>query len=141
MSKILGIDYGEKRVGLAISDEEGKWAFVYKTLEYGEKIISDIKVICQTEGVRKIVLGLPLNQEGKQGVAAAKVNNFAQMIRRDIGAEVLMEDERFSTTMASAMLRDGGRNSKQSRAIIDQRSAQIILQTYLDRVHATIPEP
>lgn len=136
MAKLLGIDYGEKRIGLALSDEGGRYAFNYSTLENkGDMVTQALQSICQREGVETIILGLPLNQEGGIGVAAERVKRFALKLKQRLGRRVIFEDERFSTALAASLLRQGGKSVREARGVIDQSSAQIILQAYLDRHH------
>lgn len=133
MAKALGLDYGQKRVGVSLSDETKKYAFVYKTLPNDDRLISGLVSICHSEKVDEIIIGLPLDQNGAIGPAAQKVKEFAEVLSSAVKIKIIYEDERFSTTMAAAMLKEAGKNAKQSRQSVDQSAAQIILQTYLDR--------
>lgn len=135
MSKILGIDYGEKRVGLAISDEEKKYSFSYLTLDGGNKneLLAQLSEICQSEKIDRVVIGLPLNQDGGSGPAAEKVKGFGQAISHRLNIPINFEDERYSSVMAGQLFRESGRKTKQTKNLIDQKSAQIILQSYLDK--------
>jgi len=134
MSKIIGIDYGEKRIGLAISDEAGKYAFPYATFENDkEGVLAPIRELCAKEQVTAIVIGLPLNQDGQPGPAAKKVQDFAEQLQENLHVEIFFEDERFSTTLASSLLRAAGKNTKEIRSRVDRDSARIILQTFLDK--------
>lgn len=136
MSKVLGIDYGEKRIGLALSDVDAKYAFNYQTLENnGTDSITALRDICQKESISTIVIGLPLNQKGEDGPSAVKVREFAKALEQETQATVVFEDERFSSVLAAVLLRQAGKKAHQTRAVIDQHSAHIILQTYLDRHH------
>ena len=137
MPKVLGIDYGEKRIGLAISDEDKKFSFIRPFLnrQPETELLSKLKLLCQTERVDKIILGLPLDQAGQIGAAAAIVKEFGDILKKHLGVPLEYEDERFSTVMADEQYRQGGLSSKESRRNIDSRSAQLILQTYLDKSH------
>ena len=138
MKKILGVDYGEKRIGLAISSDEGNHAFTYRTLEMGNKLNSfkELSAICAKEDVNTIVVGLPLNQNGIAGKEARIVQEFAKELEKYLKIPVKLEDERFSSAMASRLYREAGKKTKETRATIDQKSAQLILQTYLDKNNA-----
>ncbi|MFA5051598.1 MAG: Holliday junction resolvase RuvX [Patescibacteria group bacterium] len=137
MGKILGIDYGEKRIGLAISSADQRFVFPHSTLnnDAPSDRIGEIKNICIEEDVEKIVVGLPLDQEGKMGIAAAKVTRWAEELASASGRDVVFEDERYSTVMAGKFQRQGGRSVKEARTSIDQTAAAVILETYIDRHH------
>ena len=135
MPKILGIDYGEKRIGLAISDEEKKYAFSRSALinDQAKDVVAAISEFCSKEQVIAIVVGLPLNQHGQPGPAARKVQDFAKLLGDNLKVEIFFEDERFSTTLATSLLKAAGKNTKKIRPLVDQDSARIILQTFLDK--------
>lgn len=140
MSKILGMDYGERRIGLALSSEDGQYAFSYQTLENTGKLdlFSELASICRKEDIKVIVIGLPLNQEGTVGKEAMKVQQFSHELKKYLEIPVEFEDERFSSAMASQLFRESGRTVKETKGTIDQKSAQLILQTYLDRKNARL---
>ena len=135
MARVLGIDYGEKKVGLALSDEEEKYAFSYRTLINLQRsdLLQNLASICQAEKVEKIIVGLPLNQEGKIGKEADRVQQFGRELEDYVKLPVDFEDERFSSAMAGQLFKEAGKKTKETKDIIDQQSAQIILQTYLDK--------
>lgn len=134
MQRVLGIDLGEARIGLAISDELGMLAHPLQTVvvKEGDPLEKIAKVI-QEQGVHLIVLGMPRNMNGTYGPAAEKAKAFAQQLQERFPAcQLRFWDERMSTAAAQKSLHAAGRNTKQSRAVIDQVAAQIILQGYLD---------
>ncbi|MBU0597957.1 Holliday junction resolvase RuvX [Patescibacteria group bacterium] len=137
MPKIIGIDYGEKRVGLALSSEDMKYSFDYKTIIYENKhqLFHDLKIICQDEGVGRLVIGLPLDQDGQLGKKAQEVKEFSQGVSEFLKLPFEFEDERFSTALVKQLNREAGKSEKRGKKEIDQQSAKIILQTYLDRKH------
>ena len=134
MTRVLGIDLGDARIGLAISDELGMLAHPLETIRLKE--IKDphdhIARIIVRDGVTAVILGLPRNMDGTYGPAAAKARAFADVLRTRINCPVHFWDERLTTVAAQRALHDAGRNTKQSRAVIDQVAAQLILQGYLD---------
>lgn len=138
MSKILGIDYGENKVGIALSDEDKKYAFPrQRFLNQSEsELLQNLASLCKEEDITKIIIGLPLNQEGKIGQQAAKIKQFGEALADYIKIPIAYEDERFSTAMAGQMFRQAGKKTKNTKSIIDQQAAQIILQTYLDKQNA-----
>ena len=134
MTRILGIDHGEARIGLAISDELGMLAHPLETIAM--KTVADpvahIAAIVARDKIGGIVLGLPRNMDGTYGPAAEKVRAFAEKLRAACGCTVKLWDERLTTVAAQRSLREAGRNAKNSRAVIDQVAAQLILQGWLD---------
>lgn len=134
MQRVLGIDLGEARIGLAISDELGMLAHPLQTVMVKEgDPLGQIAKAIQEQQVHLIVLGMPRNMNGTYGPAAEKAKAFAEQLKaRFPGCQLRFWDERMTTTAAQKSLHAAGRNTKQSRAIIDQVAAQIILQGYLD---------
>lgn len=134
MTRILGIDVGEARIGLAISDELGMLAHPLETVNAREA--DHIKRIADIVGQNKVslvVIGLPRNMNGTYGPAAEKVKAFAAKLQESTGGcQVKFWDERLTTVAAQKALHEGGKNVKQSRSVIDQVAAQLILQGYLD---------
>jgi putative Holliday junction resolvase len=134
MLRALGIDHGEARLGLALSDELGMLAHPLETLALKDVAdpVARIADIVVREKVGTIVLGLPRNMDGSYGPAAEKVRAFAEKLRAACACEVKLWDERLTTVAAQRSLHEAGRNVKQSRAVIDQVAAQLILQGWLD---------
>jgi len=134
MTKILAIDYGSKNVGLALSDDEGKLAFAYNTLHgngdikrHKEKIAGDIKNICKLEKVDRVVVGMPLGLAGGKTEMSEEVFEFVKILEEGCEVPVEVEDERWTSVQASKMENKTARN-------IDELSAQILLQAYLDKI-------
>ena len=138
--RAMGIDLGEARIGIALSDDLGLFAHPRETIRVpptksraSEKVVLDKVVeLVHTAKVGVIALGLPRNMDGSEGPAAAKARAFAELLRTQTGCEVKMIDERLTTVAAQKALHASGRNVKRGRAVIDQVAAQMILQTYLD---------
>ena len=129
----LGIDHGDKRIGLAISDETETFASPYRTLSADQKLLPELQQISERERIGGIVLGLPKNMDGTLGPAAAKAQAFGKKLAVALpSAKIVFWDERLTTTEAQRALHAAGKNVKQSRKIIDQVAAQILLQSYLD---------
>lgn len=133
--RILGIDLGEKKIGLAISDELGITAQGLPTiLSTTEKDnLARIKEIVDQYKVDQIVLGLPRNMNGTLGKQAEKAISFAQNLKSICTVPVELEDERLSTAKAEKFLIETDRSRKKRKKVIDKMSAVIILQSYLDR--------
>lgn len=123
--KILGIDYGSKRVGIAISDESHTLAREYKILSPKDFWL-EIENLCKAETIGKIVIGLPLNMSGGQTDTTRSVQEFADKLEEKLGIAVEYMDERLSSVMAGNL--PGGKKN------IDSLAAQIILQNYLDKI-------
>lgn len=129
----LGIDYGDKRIGLAISDETETFASPYRTLSADQKLLPELQQISERERIGGIVLGLPKNMDGTLGPAAAKAQAFGKKLAVALpSAKIVFWDERLTTIEAQRALHAAGKNVKQSKKIIDQVAAQILLQSYLD---------
>jgi putative Holliday junction resolvase len=134
MTRILGIDVGEARIGLAISDELGMLAHPLETVNVREgNSIKRVAEVIARDKVSLVVIGLPRNMNGTYGPAAEKVREFAKKLEMETGGcKVKFWDERLTTVAAQKALHEGGKNTKQSRSVIDQVAAQMILQGYLD---------
>ncbi len=135
MQKILGIDYGAERIGLAITDDEQRYAFMRQTITSSENVFEIVKNICREEHVGTVVIGLPLDQDGRPGKAAKAVQEFGKKIASIISAHVVYEDERFSSRQASALYHQAGIANKDSKRKLDQTVAQLLLQSYLEKQH------
>ena len=132
--KTLAIDWGTKRLGLALSDPKGALAFPHSTLD-GTKprsAIEQIRDLVRSEAVRAVVVGLPLNVDGTEGRSARRSTAFAERLARAIDAPVTRWDERYTTEDALRLLREAGRSPAERRAVVDQVSAAVLLQSYLD---------
>ncbi|MEK0451180.1 MAG: putative Holliday junction resolvase [Verrucomicrobiota bacterium] len=132
MNRAVGIDFGDARVGVAVSDELGMLAHPLETITVRETDpVKRVMEIVREKQAGVVVIGLPKNMDGTTGSAAEKARAFADKLRAG-GIEVRMWDERLSTVAAQRNLHEAGRNAKTSRAVIDQAAAQIILQGWLD---------
>jgi putative Holliday junction resolvase len=131
--RILGIDFGERRIGLAISDEEGKIAFGFGVIDTKKEDVFKrlMEVVC-SKNIEEIVIGLPTNMNGTIGKRAEKVASFAKDIASSLGVKVRLWDERLTTTPAERILIEADLSRKKRKAVIDELSATIILQNYLD---------
>jgi putative holliday junction resolvase len=132
-TRLLGIDYGDSRIGLSVSDQLGSFAHPYRTLQSGPKVVDEIRVIVEREKISGIVIGLPKNMDGTLGPSAAKAKSFGEQLALVIPTtNIVFWDERLTTREAQRALHAAGKNSKQSKKMIDQVAAQILLQNYLD---------
>lgn len=133
--KILGIDHGEARIGLALSDDLGMLAHPLETIDGRAKpaaIHRQIAALVDDKKIDRIIIGLPRNMNGTYGPAAEKVREFAEKLKTTLSVPIQLWDERMTTQQAQRSLHEAGRNVKNSRKVIDQVAAVIILQSYLD---------
>lgn len=130
--RILGIDYGEKRIGLAVSDEKETLASRFLTLENKslKKSIKEIKKIVSEENIKKIVVGIPIGFRGDSEQTKA-VRKFIGELKKNIDLPIIEINEIFTSKMAEENLREAG--MKDVKKVIDQEAARIILESYLDK--------
>ena len=135
MDRIVGIDYGRKRVGVAVSDPLGIFASPMDTVP-AAKIIDYLKKYAETESVTRFVVGYPMNMDNTPSEAAADVDIFLKNLAKAFPAvPVTLEDERFTSVLAHRAMIEGGMKAKDRRdkSSVDKISAAIILQSFLDR--------
>ncbi|MBE6231178.1 MAG: Holliday junction resolvase RuvX [Bacteroidales bacterium] len=135
MDRIIGIDYGRKRVGVAVSDPLGIFASALDTV-HSAKIIEYLENYAEKEHVVRFVVGWPTNMNGEMSEAASDVKAFLNRLAKvfpDI--PVTLEDERFTSVLAHRAMIDGGmkKQDRMKKESVDKISAAIILQSYLDR--------
>ena len=134
MARALGIDFGEKRVGLALSDRLNLIASPYKTLQYISEndLISEIKKIVIDKEIEVFVIGLPLNMKGEDSDQTKKVRRFKNLLAI-LELPIVYEDERFSSIIAKNSLVLQNVKTGHNKSEIDRTAAAIILQQYLDK--------
>ena len=135
---IMGIDYGDARVGIAVSDRTELIATAVCTINVkGMRDAAEKTAAKAAElGAEKLVLGLPRNMDGSEGARAEKTRAFAEMLAPLCGLETEFCDERLSTVEAYTFMNIAGYNGKKRRRVVDSLSAQIILQSRLDSARA-----
>lgn len=134
MGVVLGLDFGEKRIGVAISDALEVTATPHLTLVFKsiKKAVSDIYEICQKHQVQKIVIGRPRHLNGEIG-NLKNLNNFKNALEKTIKVPVIFEDESLTTQAAEKRLRARHLSSKEVKNLLDQEAAAIILDSYFKR--------
>lgn len=131
--RLLGIDYGRARIGVAVSDELGMLAHPVETIPAtGRNPIARIAEIAREKNAGAVIVGVPRHMNGAVGTSADEALAFAEKLRRALPCPVLTQDERLSTVAANRALRSGGQKTRNTRGFVDQVAAQMILQTYLD---------
>lgn len=138
----VGVDVGDVRIGVAVSDPDGMLATPLETVAAGPDAMARLAAIVAEHEALECVVGLPLSLSGREGPAAVKVRAFAGGLRDAIApVPVRLVDERMSTMTADGQLRESGRSGAGKRAIIDQAAATVILQAALDaeRTRGTAP--
>lgn len=139
-TKYLGIDFGEKRIGIAVSDENKKYSF---SRDY---IINDIQLktkllkIIREENIVKIIIGYPLNFKSEKTIQTLKIEDFKNQLeeflrKNSVSSELVFYDERFTSKIAESSILNSGLKKKrrQEKGLVDSISAQIILQDYIDK--------
>ncbi|MBP5607947.1 MAG: Holliday junction resolvase RuvX [Lachnospiraceae bacterium] len=135
--RIMGLDYGDKTVGVAISDPlgitaQGKEIIRRERPDKLRKTCARIEELIQEYEVGEIVLGLPKNMDGSEGIRVEKTKAFMEMIERRTGLNVVLWDERLTTVAADRYMDEAGIKGDKRKAVVDEIAAVFILQGYLD---------
>lgn len=135
MDRIIGIDYGRKRIGVAVSDPLRIFASALETVP-SAKIIEYLQKYAEKEVIERFVVGYPINMDGKPSEAAKDVDAFLNRLKKVFPQiPVTLEDERFTSVLAHRAMIDGGmkKSDRRDKNSVDRISASIILQSWLDR--------
>ena len=135
MARVLGIDHGTVRIGLALSDELGMIANPLTTLEASDVVEDEIVEIVRRKRIEEIVIGLPLRMSGERGSAAERVDKFADRLRKVLPEDVTIHftDERLSSQAAERSLGfENKRITREEKKLVDQVAAVAILQDFLN---------
>lgn len=137
--KVLGLDYGDRRIGVAVSDPSCKLALMRETLRVSseDEAVKLVRKIADSEGIDRIVIGMPLNMDGTLGSRAERTKEFAARLEQTTGIAIEFWDERLTSSIAKRTLFEAGRNATKRDGRIDKVSAILILQGYLDRLCAS----
>jgi putative Holliday junction resolvase len=138
MKRILALDFGRARIGMAISDELQLLAHPLETIPANAHAPLRIAEIVCEKKVDHVVAGIPRQMNGEIGAAATEVLQFVEKLRGILPCPVVTWDERLTTAAAHRALRDAGKKTRQTRDYVDQVAAQMILQSYLDRRAANV---
>lgn len=138
--RMMGLDVGERRIGVAVSDPEGRLSVPMQTMERrGGDAARDILTLARREEVGRIVVGLPLSMEGTHGTMADVATAFADTLRESDGPDVVLWDERLSSAQADHYLKMASKKARQDKGLRDRIAASIILQAYLDAQQMPLP--
>ena len=136
--RCLGLDLGSKTLGIAISDRTNFIASVYKTIFFKDEdynsLIEPLREIILKEDIGTIVLGLPKNMNNSLGPRAMITLEFKEMLEKELGIKVYMEDERLTSVISNNILISANISRNKRKKKVDGMAAEIILQSYLDRL-------
>ncbi len=134
MGRLLGIDYGEKRIGLAVSDPSGIIATPHSVITWTSlpKAVEEIAALCRKLRIEGVVVGWPLNMDGSEGPATRHVQAFIDKLAARIELPIHKQDERLSSKTANDALIEGGTRRERRKDFVDKLAAQILLQQYLE---------
>ncbi len=139
--RVLGIDYGQVRVGLAITDPEGRMAFPRPALTRTTRdgLFEALTALIEEERVEAVVVGLPLTLDGGDSLTTRQTRNFVESLARRVSVPVHLMDERFSSAAAEAQLKEAGLCSRKRKTRLDSQAAVQILETWISSQPAQNP--
>ena len=134
IKRILGLDVGDKRIGVAVSDAFGWTAQAVKVINRDslEKDVAELQKIIETYAVEEIVVGLPKNMDGSMGERAIRTTLYSEQLNEALQLPIVLWDERLSTVAATRTLLEADLSRRKRKQVIDKLAAVIILQGYLD---------
>lgn len=135
--RVLAIDYGEVRIGLAISDPMRKFAFPLMVIDMKREKdwFGVIQKVIEEKQIKQVVMGCPVTLKGKESIQTEKVRKICSELQEKINIKVELWDERMTTTIAKRTLDFIGINSKKQRSVLDKMAAAYLLQNYLDAIN------
>jgi len=134
MNRIVGLDYGTRRLGFAVSDDAHLLAVALRiiTVKSDKESVAAVREVCEDVGTDRVVIGLPLNMNGSRGAMAVRVEAFAERIRDELGLDIVTWDERLSTGLVERSLLEADMSRAKRKRVRDKLAAQVILQGFLD---------
>ncbi|HCM68467.1 MAG: hypothetical protein A2898_00270 [Candidatus Kerfeldbacteria bacterium RIFCSPLOWO2_01_FULL_48_11] len=134
-SRVLGIDYGERKIGLAVSSEDGKFVFGRGILRASsvQEVLDRIRHICGEDGITTIIVGMPFAKDGGRGDSARAVEAFVQKLRAATPLPVVLEDERMTSLLAQRLSHEAGESGKDD----DELAAKVLVEGYLERNYSS----
>jgi putative Holliday junction resolvase len=133
--RLIGIDYGEVRIGVAISDPLNIFAYPLATLMNSDKFFSDLKKLLNDYSIEKIILGFPLKENGEPSLLAGKIEKFKIKLEQEFQIPVEFTDERYSSDIAKSRIIESVKSKKKRRdkGLLDKNAAAVLLQDYMDQ--------
>lgn len=133
--RTLAIDFGLKRIGLAMSDPQGRMALPYATLvkKDNARLLAQLQDILDQEGVQRLVVGLPLGLNGEETLSTRQAQNFAHRLGKAASLPVYLQDETLSSSEAAHRLHESGLRGRRQKAVLDQMAAVVILESFLEQ--------
>ena len=133
--RLMGLDYGDSRTGVAVSDLLGITAQGVESIKHtsDKQLLERLKILINEYQVKKIVIGLPLNMNSTSGQRVEKTKKFIEKLKAEFGLEVVTIDERLTTVASHRTMTELGVNKNKKKNIVDMMSAVLILQMYMDR--------
>lgn len=139
MGRIIGIDYGSKRVGVAVSDDSNSFAFPHTVLENNDQLLGRIASITNEQTADTIVVGESDNPAGGENAITRRITIFGEALKVQTGLPVAYVSEAYTTKEARRAHETGDQSRKKKGNVVDDSAAALILQTYLDSAKATSP--
>lgn len=130
--KLLGLDLGERRIGVAVSDDTGVIASPLRIVDLRSETLADVATIAETLRVDGIVVGLPIGMRGSEGPQARETRELAAELAQLVDVPLMFWDERLTSAIADRALANAGRSSRERRVQKDAIAAAVLLQSYLD---------
>lgn len=134
LKRILAIDFGLRRIGLALSDPLKTFAYPYKTIVNDKNLIINLTKVVELQQVEKIVLGYPTREDGSDSHVTKNVLRFKTELEKKINLEVILWDERYSSSIAQEMIIESvsKKSKRRDKGLVDRGAAAVILQEYLN---------
>lgn len=130
--RVIALDVGEKRIGVAASDPLGRTAQPLETIKRDERFAERLEKLITELGAERLIVGLPLSMDGSEGAQAGAVRRFVKEIEGKLKIPVTFLDERLSSREANSLIAEGGRRPGRERGVTDRVAAALILRAYLD---------
>lgn len=133
LKRILAIDYGEKRIGLALSDPLKTFAYPFKTVPNNKDFRNELKLLINEKEIDKVILGIPSEEDNKKSLIIEKIKNLKKLIEQ-LGIEVILWDESYTSVIAKQRIIESvtKKSKRKNKGLLDSNSAAIILQEYLN---------
>ena len=136
LKRFLAIDFGTKRIGLALSDPLKTFAYPFSTISNNTRTFQVLKKVIHDKNIEKIILGFPLKEDGSETSLAKEIKEFKKNLQKIFPFEILMRDERYSSSIAEEQIRQSvtKKSKRRQKSLIDSGAAAVILQDYLDEI-------